>query len=308
MNFLRQLFLNNLGLKGISLSLAFLMWLQIPKPEIVTTTRSVRVELINQPVELQITNNYAQRVDVEIRSEGGAIEEQTLTALIDLTRASPGSHVFPLTARNIKNIPRRASILSIQPSTIRLELERIAGKIVRIEAETTGEPKENYEVTHKKVFPPGVMVRGPESRLQDLSMVQTEPIDIEGRSDSLSQSVSVYLEEPRLHIQNPTPVTVEITIEEKRREIRLRRVSVQALPSGARARLTPSRVDVLGSVPISFEGKLRPADFLALVSLKGIQANSGPQEIAPRIRIPPEYANIFRTDKITPSQITVRVK
>ena len=308
MNFLRQLFLNNLGLKVISLVLAFLMWSQIPKPETVTTTCSVGVELINQPVELQITNNYAQKVDVEIRSEGGAIEEQTLTALVDLTKASPGSHVFHLTAQNIKNIPRRARILSIQPSTIRLELERIAAKIVRIEAETTGEPKDNYEVTNKKVSPPGVMVTGPESRLQDLSMARTEPIDIEGRSESLSQSVSVYLEEPRLRIQNPTPVAVEIRIEEKRREIRLRRVWVQPLPKGVRARLTPSRVDVLGSVPISFKGELRPADFLATVNPKEIQANSAPQKITPSIMIPPEYANIFRTEKITPSQVTVRVK
>ena len=308
MNFLRQLFMNNMGLKGISLLLAFLTWVQIPKPEIVTTTRSAPVRLANQPSELQITNNYPRDVDVEIRSEGGPIEELSLTAVIDLAEASAGSHVFPLTEANIKNRPRRAKILSIRPSTIKLELEQIDAKIVRIEAVIAGKPAAGYEVTTKTVSPPEVMVEGPESRLKDLVIAPTEPVDIEGRSTSLSQSVSVYLDDTRLRIQSLKPVTINITIEEKRREIRLRRVSVQVLPKGTQVRLSPSRVDVLGSVPISFEGKLTSTDFLALVNLEQIQSNSGPQTIIPSIVIPPEYANIFRTESITPSEVTVRVK
>lgn len=308
MNLLRQLFLNNLGLKAISLILALLTWLAVPRRQTVQTTFPIPVELANLPEELEISNNYEKQVDVDIRSElGSAIEGGRLAAVIDLRQAAPGTTVIHLSEESIRNKPHQVEILSIRPSTIKLELERIEVKIAKIEAEIIGQVAEGYEITSTTAIPPGVTVTGPGSRLRNVAKALTEPVDVESRSTSLSQTVSVYVEDPRLRIQNPKSVTVHVTIEEKRQEVKLRKVRVQVVPKGARARLVTRRVDVLGTVPISFTGDLKSSDFLAVADVKELSGNPQIHEVTPQIVVPPEYVELFRTESVTPPQVRIRV-
>ena len=307
MNFFRQLLFNNLGLKAISLVLAFLTWAQIPSRQTVQTTFTIPVEFTNRPDELEISNNYQRQVDVDIRSKlGSALEGQGLTAVIDLRNVSPGTMVVHLNEENIRNRPHYVDILSIRPSSIKLQLERIEAKIAKIEAEIAGQPADGYEVTGQIVTPPGVMLTGPQSRLEKVSSVLTEPLDIEGRSTSLRRSVSAYVDDPLVRIQDPKPVTVNIIIEEKRQEVQLRKVLVRVVPDGARVQLLTRRVDVVGTVPISFKEELKASDFLAIADVNQLQFNGQADEITPTIVVPAQYSGLFRTTSVTPSQVKVR--
>lgn len=305
MNFLRRFLLKNLGLKVLSLVIAFLLWLQIASRQTVQTTVSAPVEFINMPPQLEIAGDYPQRVDVVIRSERGLSSERRMAAVIDLRNADPGVEIYPLTRNNIWNAAG-VEIISLTPSTIRLQLERTASKIVKVEADIAGSPARGYKLTGVKMSPGEVMVTGPESRLQKVNTAKTEPISVEGRTSSFTQDVFVYIEDPRVRIENPKPVALSLVIEEERREVQLRDVPVEVVPANARVRLLTRSVDVVGTVPVSFSGPIRPGDFQAVVDVSTLQANPEVYEIIPRIVPAEEYRDLFRTESVSPSRVKVR--
>lgn len=306
MNLLRQFLLKNLGLKVLSLVIAFLLWLQIASRQTIQTTVSVPVEFINMPPQLEIAGDYPQRVDVVIRSERGlSPDERRMAAVIDLRSADAGVEIYPLTQNNIWNAAG-VEIISLTPSTIRLQLERTASRIVKVEIDIVGSPARGYKLTDVKMSPGEVMVTGPESRLQKVTTAKTEPISVEGRTSSFTQDVFVYIEDPRVRIENPKPVAVSLVIEEARREVQLRDVLVEVVPAHAKVRLLTRSVNVVGTVPVSFSGQIRPHHFQAVVDVSNLQANPEAYEIIPRIVPAEEYRNLFRTESVSPSRVKVR--
>ncbi len=93
MSVLREFFLNNLGLKAISLLLAFLLWVQVASQERVQRTVTLPVELVNMPPQLEVSNDYVKSVEADIRSERGssALDERALAVVIDLASSGPGT-------------------------------------------------------------------------------------------------------------------------------------------------------------------------------------------------------------------------
>ncbi|MGH9342045.1 MAG: CdaR family protein [Acidobacteriota bacterium] len=307
MKFLRELFVKNIGLKLISLLIGVLLWLQIANQETVQRTISVPVEFVNMPASLELASEYEKQVNIEIRTQqSGSIDERRLSAVIDLQEAQVGTEVIPLSAQNIKNLPFGAEILNITPARIRLQLESIASKIIIVEAKLEGTPAPGYEVTEVRLVPPEIVITGPQSRVQNISKAETEPIDVEGRDLSFAADVYVDLEDPRLRIETSSSVRAIVTIGEKRKQVRLRQVPVRVLPEGTRARLYTNNLTVLGTIPVSFAGDLVPSDFQAIIDLASLEAVSESYEIIPQIVPPAAFTEIFRVESITPSRVRVR--
>ena len=308
MNLLRRLFLHNLGLKALSLLLAFLLWSQIARQQTVQRTVSVPVEFINMPANLEIANDYKKQVEVDIRSQRStaAMEDRQLTAVINLEDTSPGAAVIPLSERNIQNRPSGVEILSINPARIRLQLERTSQKIVKVEPQIVGRPRQGYEITDKQVTPSEVMITGPESQVQEVSRAQTEPVNVDGSSSDVNLDVYVDLENPRLRIENTSSVEVSVVVEEERRQVQIASVPVQVTPATVPVRLLTQRVKVTGTVPVSFQGELKTSDFRARVNVEGLQPQSEPYEILPEIVPLPEYVHVFRLESVTPERVKVR--
>ena len=306
MNLVRRLFLHNLGIKALSLLLAFLLWSQIARQQTVQRTVSVPVEFINMPTNLEIANDYQKQVDVDIRSQRSNRGRPRLTAVINLEDSRPGGAVIPLSERNIQNRPYGVEILSINPARIRLQLERTSRKIVKVEPQIVGRPRQGYEIMEIQVTPSEVMITGPESQVQEVSKAQTESVNVDGNSSDVSLDVYVDLENPRLRIENTSLVEVSVVIEEERRQIRIALVPVQVIPATVPVRLLTQRVKITGTVPVSFQGELKTSDFRARVNVEGLRPQSEPYEILPEIVPLPEYVNLFRLEFVTPERVQVR--
>ena len=307
MNILRELVFNNLGLKGISLGLAVLLWLQIAGQETVQRTLSLPVEFVNIPPELEISNDYAKEVDVVIRSgSGSSFDARGLVVVIDLKSAQPGvERSFPLGEENIKNKPYGVNVLDFTPARIRLRLEKTLQKTIEVVPELVGQPAEGFEVTNVQARPVTVEIHGPESRVEEVSRAQTEPINIEERSSPLVQTVSVDIDDPGLRIE-PASINVVVTIEEKRKEARIGRISVQLLAEDPQASLITRWADIIGTVPLSFTGELREKDFQVMVEVQALEPREEPYELIPQITVAEEYAGIFRVESVIPERVKVR--
>ncbi len=307
MSSLRQFFLKDLGLKGVSLLLAFLLWHQVASQRTVQRTVSVPVEFVNIPNDLIISNDHPRRLEVVLRSDRGSanIEERQLTAAVDLKSAIPGILEVPITDQNISR-PSGLEILSIKPSKILLQLESTRRKNVAVDAEVTGEPAPGFEVIGIQVIPAQVMISGPESHVQKAKSAHTGIIDLSGRSASFSQTTFVDLDDAQLRIEDAFSVAVKVQIEEKRRSVKVKGVRVAVTPEGTPNKLYTQKIDLEGSVPLSYEGSIDPGLFQAVVDLTGLERSREPYELKPNVMIPPEYASVFRLQTYKPATVRVR--
>lgn len=310
MNRLRQFLLKNLGLKGLSLLFAFLLWLQVAGQQTVQRTVTLPVEFVNIPTQLEISNDYEKTVEVAVRSERRAtvFDERDMSVVVDLKDASAGIQVIRLTENNIRNRPVGVQILLMTPPRVKLQLDNRLRKVVEVKPELVGQPAEGFEVSNVKISPSKVVISGPESWVQGVSRARTSPINIGGLFSMLTVIAYIDLEDPRLRIEGTPSVQVAVDIEEERREIRVKSVVVKITPKDARVTIMNQEVDIIGTVPVSFDGRIRARDLQAQLYVKDQKSRLEPYMLVPEIEVDPEYEKVFRLKSISPETIRVRVR
>lgn len=304
MNLFRELFLKNLGLKGISLLLGLLLWNQVTSQETVQRTVSAPIVFRQMPAGLEISNEHLTDTDVMLRVREDVPVEQ-VTAVVDLQSSVVGMNVISLTDEDITR-PSGSEVLGITPSRIRIHLENTTSKRVTVEPDLQGEPAEGYEVTGLQVVPPDILISGPESQVQEVSSASTGPINIDGQSETFSETVFADLENPRLRIGGASNVDVIVSIEEKRRTVRIANVKVTTEPAEFTTRIYDKKVTLEGTIPISFSGEIEAELFTAFVDMSEFEVQREPVEVEPRILIPEEYLGVFRISEVVPPQVRVR--
>jgi hypothetical protein len=78
------------------------------------------------------------------------------------------------------------------------------------------------------------------------------------------------------------------------------------LPEGVEATLMTRRVEVVGTVPMSFSDELTTKDFQASVNVQALEPRQESYELVPQITIVDQYAGIFRIQSVIPDTIKVR--
>jgi len=302
---IRRFFLRNLGLKAFSLLLAFLLWNQVTSQDTVQGTVSAPVVFRNMPEGLEISNDLPSQVDVNLRTRRGEATIENATVVIDLKGREAGPSVVNLTEDNVQRTSG-IDVLGISPTLLKVELEATSSKRVKVAPQLSGEPAEGYRVVTLNSVPPDILVSGPASAVQDVTMVATDLIDVAGRRASLTEEVFIELEDKRLRVGGEASVSVVVTIEEKRRAIAIAKVGVRVQPDGGSVRLYTRTVRLSGTVPLSYTGNLQADLFEAVVNLTDYEPQTDPYEIAPEIIVPEEYSGVFRLVRVTPETVRVR--
>lgn len=306
---LKQFFLENPGLKVLSFLLAFLLWFQIAGQQTVQRTISIPIEFINIPVDLEISNDFTRQVDVVIKKRGSVqMDEGRLAAIIDLSGVEPGVEVVPLTPRSIRNVPYGVEIDKVEPARVRLNLERTRRKIVQVKPEIIGQPATGFQLTEVRTAPSEVVVSGPESRLERITMVETETINVGGRAQSFTENVYLDLEDARLRIETADFVDVLVLIEEERRSVALGRINVTATEANVRIETNPRSVEVIGTVPLSFEGQIDASLIRVVIPAWLLSTVEVGDEVAPQVVMPEELRVHLRIQELRPDAVRITQK
>ncbi len=303
MKILKDLLVNNIELKVGSLLLAILLWLQIAGQP-VQRTLLLPVEFVNVPVEMEIANDYEREVEVVIRSRSTAsVDERELAIVVDLRGIEPGvERSFPLSSESVLNRPYDVDVLDFTPARIRLQLDNTVEKMVEVIPQIVGQPVDGFEVSGVEV--PQVMIRGPESRVESVTGAQTEPINVEGLASPLVQQVTVDVEDRGVRL-NPPSISVVVTIEEERKEVRVRRIPIRLIPEDSQIRLATRFAEVQGTVPASLMEELDTEDFQATVNTEVLVPREEPYLVMPEISVPEAYNGILRITSVIPEQVEI---
>ena len=221
--FLKRLFLKNWGLKLFSFLLALILWLTLITPEKVFSDKwlTISLELHNIPPEMELMEKPPASVDVKIRASKSLIDDITsanVHAVLNLEKASLDQEDYPL-RNSMISIPSGAEVREIRQSQVSLKLERTREILLDVEANIIGELKKGLKVENVRVFPPQVLIKGPESKVKDDYKVRTSPIDISALTKTTELEVDLILPNPDLRLASAqTKVRVRILIQEENPE------------------------------------------------------------------------------------------
>jgi len=81
---------------------------------------------------------------------------------------------------------------------------------------------------------------------------------------------------------------------------------VHVAPEGTPSKLYTKKIDLEGTVPISFNAPLDADLFQAVVELSEVERRSEAYELKPSIVIPEQYSSIFSLVAFKPANVKVR--
>ena len=221
--FFKRLFLKNWGLKLFSFLLALILWLTLITPEKIPSAKELTIplELHNIPAGMELIEKPPATIDVTIRASKSLINDitpATVQAVLNLEKASLDQEDYPLN-KSMITIPSGAEIREIRPSQVSLKLERTKEILLDVEANIIGKLKEGLKIENIGIFPPQVLIEGPESKVKDRYKVRTSPIDISELTETTELEADLILPNPDLRLASAqTKVRVRILIQEENPE------------------------------------------------------------------------------------------
>ena len=155
----------HIGLKGMSLALALLLWMIVAGEETVERGLRVPLELQQVPGGLELTGEIPTAIDVRVRGSSGTLSRLSagdVVGVLDLRSAREGHRLFPMTPDQMR-VPFGVEVVQITPPAIAIAFERSASRQVPVVPAVDGRPAPGFVVGGKIADPKMVEVVGPDS-------------------------------------------------------------------------------------------------------------------------------------------------
>jgi len=179
------------------------------------SVRGVRAQLtlVNIPRDLVLMSSVPDTVSVQLRGPlSRAIDPRsTLEVLLDLSNARPGPNTFPINGSDIP-LPPEVEVVSVEPASMTLELERRLTRFVPLRPTIEGVPAPGFVIGQIVIVPTQITVQGPESRVSELEHVETTAVSVEGASGPVEAAVQPHLMDPLVRSLMVAPAQVMVSI------------------------------------------------------------------------------------------------
>lgn len=202
---MKKYILSNLGLKLISVFIAFLIWLMVVNGDDPESIKSYRVpiEVTNAKSVLEAGRVYKTTSEdiatVYIRARK-SVHQQIDAANIGVIADFENIVSFEMPSIPLQvnlpeklNIPRE-NIIRCEPSSLKVEIEDIQDEEFRVTVSPEGRPGSGYEVGETQVLEgPNIRISGPASDIAIINRVVV-PIDVSGMvtDDIITEAITIY--------------------------------------------------------------------------------------------------------------------
>ena len=298
--------LANLPLKVTSLLVAGVLWLAVSGQSTVERNIRVPLEYQNVPPGMEIVGDPPGQADVRLRGSSGnlaRVVQGDVVAALDLTNARPGTRIFNLRASEVR-VPFGVQVVQVTPPTISLEFEYAGQKVVPVSPVIEGDPEAGFVVGRITTSPATVQVLGPIGRLQALSEATTEPVRVDGLRKSVTDRVTVGVEDPAVRLREPLVALVTVEIVPAPVQQTLQGVPVRTVNAGRGvvARVSPASVSVVVRGTRERIAGLDAGDLQADVDLTDLPRGRH----AVTVRVPNREG--VAVERVEPSAVTVVIR
>ena len=235
-------------LKTIAVGIAALLWTAVGGEKVVERSLRAPLELQNIPDGLEVIGDTPSTVDVRVRGSSTMLGQLTpgdVVAVLDLGTARAGRRLFHLALDHVR-VPFGVEVTYVGPGTLPMTFERSGLKRVPVVPSLEGRPAAGFVVEKITVDPAEVDVIGPETALRELKQATTEPIELDGVTVSVRETVTIGVPNSAARLLTPRQgrVFVEVLPVRTERLFPAIAVRMQNLRPGLSADASPSNVAV----------------------------------------------------------------
>lgn len=182
--------------------------------------RFVNVPLeVTTPSGLAIASAFPRTVRITLRGT----EESILPILEDDLAASVSleTHKNAGLYREEVKVVRKGTALNVEPLEVTVDpqeitfaLEPFAERTVVVTPDIRGAPAYGYQLVQSVLSPPSAVIRGARSRVQAVTSLSTEVIDLTGRTGSFASKVKILLPNALVRIAGEAAADFRATVQE----------------------------------------------------------------------------------------------
>ncbi len=180
----KQWITENLGLKVISVLLAGFLWYLVNFTGSSEVAVEVPIKFEGIPASYELLWESSKTATVLLTGRERVIRgvvPEMVTVALDLSHSKAGESFYPLNFSNLR-LPHHVSAVKISPTVIRVLLEEIITKELRVVPNLAGRPANGFVVDSVDIIPETIIAEGVKRFLEDEKEVFTELVDIEGIS------------------------------------------------------------------------------------------------------------------------------
>jgi YbbR domain-containing protein len=205
------------GLRLLALGIAIGIWFNVSVEDRLVSSEKVVEAAVsyNRPHGFMVINQVPT-VNVRVSGNKKAIRQlipYMVNVQVELSQRQVGLASVPLTPENVL-MPDGLEVVSIEPNTVQVDLEREVTQRLPVFPKLVGEPAAGSTVGEPEVFPNQVLVTGPEPMLARVDSLSTRPISLDGHALTFEEPVEVLSPDPLIHIEQPTKVTVRVPMQQ----------------------------------------------------------------------------------------------
>lgn len=238
------------------------------------------INVVNQggpPIGFQAGNPVLNQTSATVSGAESLVNRVTeVQAILDLSQTQTDVNA-QVSLKAIDSAGREVTGVSISPEkvTVTESITQLGGfRNVVVKVVTTGQIATGYRLTSISVNPPTVTVFSTDPTLVEglPGFVETEPINLNGLKDDLSQQIGLRMPTGVTLVGDPS-VNVQVGIAAIENSLSLSNVQVEAtgLASNLTAKISPDRVDVIIAGPLVALNSIITQDLRVLIDMTGMQ-------------------------------------
>ncbi len=201
------------GLRLLALSLSLVLWFFISfERREIPAERELEVPVTYSLPRDLVRLDQINSVQVRLRGATSVVRNLTpfmVDVLVQLPDAEAGSQVVELAETHL-SMPTGLTLISFDPPQLVLELDHEISRLLPVEAQLVGEPAAGAIWDVPRVSPDRVLVRGPESLLQELNFLVTSPVTLDGHALTFDEVTTVQSPTSLVRIIEPVVVSVRV--------------------------------------------------------------------------------------------------
>lgn len=204
------------GLRLLALALALLLWFFVAVEE----REGVAEKVVEAAITYSPPNGYVlldpvQRARVRLRGRASRIRNLNpfvVDIFLEIPAAARSAYDLQILPENVI-MPEGVEVVSIEPATIRVRLDREVTGMLPVRARLVGEPAAGAVAREVQVIPDKVLVSGPESRLRAVNNLVTTAVDLDGHALDFEETAAVLSPDPLIKVLQPAVVTVRVPMQ-----------------------------------------------------------------------------------------------
>lgn len=282
----------HLALPLVSLILAIIIWFYVVGEQSVDVALQIPLKIKLASEKMSVLDSSLQDISVTLsvpRHLLSVVTAQEIVAYHEIRGVEkPGKYTFRPEESDIALPPGNIRVTRIFPEAVTVTLDEVIMQKLPIEAELQSEPAEGYMVDRAGIDlnPNAALVEGPKSKLEKLSRISTEPIDIVGMRRSIRRKASLALDPDLRPVTKDLVVDLFIPIREQNVKELYPNVAIQVLgvPGNFDIEVDPKEVTLTLAGPLLSIEDLDDKDILVFVNITGFE--KGEYQVPLEVKLP----------------------